>query len=124
MADERRGGGFLAGLLLGGVAGFVVGAYLTSEAGRSGLGQLRERTADLAGDPSQLREKATSALDAAREAVGDAVQEGMAAARERRQELGQPTPPHGLGDGEARETPEVREASEKPEASEEGRPNG
>ncbi|MFZ0215381.1 MAG: hypothetical protein WAM30_05505 [Candidatus Dormiibacterota bacterium] len=92
MANERGGGGFFLGMVLGGVLGFLVGAYLTSEAGRTGVAQLRERTSELTGDPDELRAKATTALEAARGAAREAIQEGVAAARERRQELvaGQP----------------------------------
>lgn len=87
MADEQRGrGAFLWGVVLGGVAGFFLGSYLATEQGRQTVAQLRQRAEELATDP-ELRQRAQDALGAARESFGDAVQQGVAAARERRHEL-------------------------------------
>ncbi len=89
MADQGRGGGgFFWGVLLGGVAGFFLGSYLATEQGRQTVAQLRQRAEELANDP-ELRQRAQDALGVARNAVGDAVRQGVTAARERREELEQ-----------------------------------
>lgn len=89
MADEDRGRGhFWWGVLLGGVAGFFLGSYLATEQGRQTVSQLRQRAEELASDP-ELRQRAQDALGVARDAVGDAVRQGVTAARERRDELQQ-----------------------------------
>lgn len=89
MADgQRGGGGFLWGVVFGGLAGFFLGSYLATEQGQKRVTELRQRAGELATDP-ELRQRAQAAWGAARDAVGDAVKEGATAARERRQELGQ-----------------------------------
>lgn len=92
MADDDRGSGrFLWGVVLGGVAGFFLGSYLATEQGRQTVSQLRRRAEELANDP-ELRQRAQDAVGVARDAVGDAVRQGVTAARERRQELGEAGP--------------------------------
>ncbi len=92
MADgQRGGGGFLWGAMLGGVVGFFLGSYLATEQGRQRVTELRQRAGELATDP-ELRDRAQAAWGAARDALGDAVKEGVTAARDRRRELGQVVP--------------------------------
>jgi hypothetical protein len=84
---ERKGGGFVWGLLVGGAGGFLLARYLSTEAGREHLDTLRSRTVELTGDPEQLRQRAAAAASTVRGAVSDAIQEGMYAARQRREEV-------------------------------------
>jgi hypothetical protein len=92
MADEDRGSNrFLWGLVLGGVAGFFLGRYLATEQGQQRVSRLRQRAEELANDP-ELRQRAQDAFGAARDAFGDAVRQGVTAARERREELEQGGP--------------------------------
>jgi gas vesicle protein len=83
----ERNGGFYWGLVVGGVIGFVVGTYLSTDEGRERLDALKSRTIELTGDPEELRQRAMEAATTVRGAVGDAIQEGITAARQRRQEL-------------------------------------
>jgi gas vesicle protein len=93
MANDREdGGGFGWGFFVGGLIGFVAGAYLASGPGREQVDNLRTRTIELTG--SDLGGKAKAYADRARTVVNDpehpvgkAVREGVAAARRRRQEL-------------------------------------
>lgn len=93
---------FLWGVLLGGVAGFFLGSYLATEQGRQTVSLLRQRAEEMANDP-EVRQRAQDALGVARDAVGDAVRQGVTAARERREELEQsgvtsiPTPAGRVG---------------------------
>jgi len=89
MADEERGSRrFLWGVVLGGVVGFWLGSYLATERGKQRVSQLRRRATELANDP-ELRQAAQDAFGAARDAFGDAVRQGVTAARDRREELAQ-----------------------------------
>ena len=107
MAEEKsRGGGFGWGVVLGGVAGFIAGAYLASGPGREQVDTLRTRTIELTGRGDELRSRARDATSRARSAVNDpdhpigrAINEGIQAARRRRQELeeGSPTPAASTG---------------------------
>src|SRR5260221_10160716 len=90
--DREDGGGFGWGFFVGGLIGFVAGAYLASGPGREQVDNLRNRTIELTG--SDLGGKAKAYADRARTVVNDpehpvgkAVREGVAAARRRRQEL-------------------------------------
>lgn len=94
MADDGGGGGFGWGFVLGGIAGLIAGAYFASGPGREQVDSLRTRTIELTGRTPELRARARAAADKAREAVSDpehpvarAIQDGVAAARRRRQEL-------------------------------------
>ena len=80
MDDDERGGGFGWGLVVGLALGVVVGAFLAWGPGREQMAELRSRTIEL--------------TDSARRAAGDpespvrrAIQEGISAARRRREEL-------------------------------------
>ncbi len=94
MASEENGGGggFGWGFVIGGLIGFVAGAYLASGPGREQVDTLRSRTIELSG--SDFAGRARAAAGRARTAVQDpehpvgrAVRDGITAARKRRQEL-------------------------------------
>jgi hypothetical protein len=91
--ESESGGGFGWGFLVGGLIGFVAGAYLASGPGRSQVDNLRSRTIELTSQsdlPNKARayaERARSAVNDPEHPVGKAVREGVAAARRRRQEL-------------------------------------
>lgn len=94
MANESKEGGFGWGLMLGGVIGFLAGAYLASGPGREQVDSLKTRTIELTGRKEEVRararEAAARAADMLRDSQGPfgrAVQEGVAAARRRRGEL-------------------------------------
>ena len=91
MADERGGGGF-GWFILGGLIGVAVGAYIASGPGRDQIESLRSKTIELSGsEPVQrAREAAQRARDAMSDPehpVGKAIQDGVAAARRKREEL-------------------------------------
>lgn len=92
-SDDGDGGGFGWGFIIGGLVGFVAGAYLASGPGREQVDSLRMRTIELTSS-GELGTRARQAAEAARSAVSDpehpvgkAMREGIAAARRRRQEL-------------------------------------
>ena len=92
--ENEGGGGFGWGFILGGIAGVIAGAYLASGPGREHVEQLRSRTIELTGRSPELRARAMAAADKARTAVTDpesplarAIQDGVQAAKKRRQEL-------------------------------------
>lgn len=89
MADAR--GRFFWGIVVGGVVGYLLGTYLSTEQGRQQLDTLKARTVELTGDTDQIRQRATAAATTVTAAVGDALQEGISAARQKRQELGAQT---------------------------------
>jgi len=91
MADERGGGGF-GWFLLGGVIGLIAGAYIASGPGRGQVDNLRSKTIELSS--SEPVQKAKEAAQRARDMmsdpdhpVGKAIQDGVAAAKRRREEL-------------------------------------
>ncbi len=92
MADERNGGGGFGWFILGGLIGVAVGAYIASGPGREQIDSLRSKTIELGGtEPVQ---RARAAAQRAREVVtdpehpvGKAIQDGVAAARRKREEL-------------------------------------
>ena len=91
MSDERGGGGF-GWFLLGGVIGLIAGAYIASGPGRGQVDSLRSKTIELS--TSEPVQKAKEAAMRAREMVtdpdhpvGKAIQDGVAAAKRRREEL-------------------------------------
>ena len=91
--EEGGGGGFGWGFFVGGLIGFVAGAYLASGPGREQVDSIRSRTIELTGS-TELGGKARAYAERARTAVQDpdhplgrAVREGVAAARRRRGEL-------------------------------------
>ncbi|HEY8762534.1 MAG TPA: hypothetical protein VIP52_16645 [Candidatus Dormibacteraeota bacterium] len=94
MAREKEdGGGFGWGFFVGGLIGFVAGAYLASGPGRDQVENLRTRTielsgtTDLGGKARAYAERARTVVKDPEHPVGKAVREGVAAARRRRQEL-------------------------------------
>lgn len=91
MAEDRGGGGF-GWFLLGGVLGLIAGAYIASGPGRGQVDNLRSKTIELS--TSEPVQKAKEAAQRARTAmsdpdhpVGKAIQDGVAAAKRRREEL-------------------------------------
>src|SRR5712692_7068740 len=92
MADEKSGGGGIGWFILGGLIGFAAGAYVASGPGRGQVDNLRTKTIELtASEPVQ---RAKQAAQRAREMVtdpdhpvGKAIQDGVAAAKRRREEL-------------------------------------
>jgi hypothetical protein len=92
MADERNGGGGFGWFLLGGLIGAAVGAYIASGPGREQIDGLRSKTIELSG--SEPVQRARAAAQRARDAVtdpdhpvGKAIQDGVAAAKRKREEL-------------------------------------
>ncbi len=93
-SDSDSGGGFGWGLFVGSLLGIAAGAYLASGPGRQQVDGLRSRTIELTGGGDQIRARAKTAADKARVAVSDpghpmrkAINDGISAARRRRQEL-------------------------------------
>jgi hypothetical protein len=76
-------GGFGWGLVVGGLIGFVAGAYLASGPGREQVESLRSRTIELSSGAAQ---RARGAVNP-EHPIGRAIQEGITAARRRRVEL-------------------------------------
>jgi hypothetical protein len=91
MAEDRGGGGF-GWFLIGGVLGLIAGAYIASGPGRGQVDNLRSKTIELS--TSEPVQKAKDAAQRARtimsdpdHPVGKAIQDGVAAAKRRREEL-------------------------------------
>jgi hypothetical protein len=91
MADDRSGGGF-GWFILGGLIGLAAGAYIASGPGRAQVDGLRSKTIELSS--SEPVQKARNAAQRAREMVtdpehpvGKAIQDGVAAAKRKREEL-------------------------------------
>ncbi|OLB87548.1 MAG: hypothetical protein E6I42_11440 [Chloroflexi bacterium] len=91
MAEDKGGGGF-GWFLLGGVLGLIAGAYIASGPGRGQVDNLRSKTIELS--TSEPVQKAKEAAQRARtimsdpdHPVGKAIQDGVAAAKRRREEL-------------------------------------
>jgi gas vesicle protein len=95
MARDSDGGGFGWGFVIGGVIGLAAGAYLATGPGREQVEGLRQRTVELTGGSGEeLKARARAAAARAGEAMRDpdhpmrkAIQEGVEAARRRKQEL-------------------------------------
>ncbi len=94
MAEENGGGGGggFGWFLLGGLIGLVAGAYIASGPGRGQVDSLRNKTIELSG--SEPVQKAREAAQKARQMVtdpehpvGKAIQDGVAAAKRKRDEL-------------------------------------
>jgi len=83
VASEQDGGGFGWGLVVGGLIGFVAGAYLASGPGREQVDSLRSRTIELSSGAAQRAKGAVNP----EHPIGRAIQEGITAARKRRVEL-------------------------------------
>lgn len=93
MADESNGGGGGFGwFILGGLIGLAAGAYIASGPGRTQVDSLRSKTIELSGsEPVQrAKEAAIRAKDMVSDPehpVGKAIQDGVAAAKRKREEL-------------------------------------
>lgn len=90
--DEKGGGGGFGWFILGGLIGLAAGAYIASGPGRGHVDNLRSKTIELS--TSEPVQKAKQAAQRAREVVtdpghplGKAIQDGVAAAKRRREEL-------------------------------------
>jgi len=91
MSDDRGGGGF-GWFLLGGVIGLIAGAYIASGPGRGQVDNLRSKTIELSSsEPVQRAKEAASRartmVQDHEHPVGKAIQDGVAAAKRRREEL-------------------------------------
>ncbi len=91
MADDKGGGG-IGWFILGGLIGFAAGAYVASGPGRGQVDNLRTKTIELT--TSEPVQRAKQAAQRAREMVtdpdhpvGKAIQDGVAAAKRKREEL-------------------------------------
>jgi hypothetical protein len=91
MADDRSGGG-IGWFILGGLIGLAAGVFIASGPGRTQVDSLRSKTIELTG--SEPVQRARSAARRARQAVtdpdhpvGKAIQDGVAAAKRKRDEL-------------------------------------
>jgi hypothetical protein len=94
VAEETNGGGGggFGWFIVGGLIGLVVGAYIASGPGRGQVDNLRSKTIELSG--SEPVQKAREAAQKARQMVtdpdhpvGKAIQDGVAAAKRKREEL-------------------------------------
>jgi len=93
VAEENGGGGGGFGwFILGGLIGLVAGAYIASGPGRGQVDMVRSKTIELSG--SEPVQKAREAAQKARQMVtdpdhpvGKAIQDGVAAAKRKREEL-------------------------------------
>ena len=92
MADDRNGGGGFGWFILGGLIGLAVGAYVATGPGREQIESLRSKTIELSG--SEPVQRARDAAQRARtmvtdpeHPVGKAIQDGVAAAKRKREEL-------------------------------------
>jgi hypothetical protein len=94
MADEGNGsgGGGFGWFILGGLIGLVAGAYIASGPGRGQVDRVRSKTIELSS--SEPVQKAREVAQRAREMVtdpdhpvGKAIQDGVAAAKRKRDEL-------------------------------------
>jgi hypothetical protein len=99
MANDREdGGGFGWGFVVGGLIGFVAGAYLASGPGREQVDMVRSRTIELTGSGDignrarAYAERARTVVQDPEHPLGKAVREGVAAARRRRGELESTSP--------------------------------
>ena len=92
MADERDGGGGFGWFILGGLVGLVAGAYIASGPGRGQVETIRSKTIELSGSEPVVRakeaaQKARQMVTDPEHPVGKAIQDGVAAARRKREEL-------------------------------------
>ena len=92
MADERDGGGGFGWFILGGLIGVAVGAYIASGPGRGQVDNIRSKTIELgSSEPVQrakdAAQRARTMVTDPEHPVGKAIQDGVAAAKRRREEL-------------------------------------
>jgi hypothetical protein len=90
--DSNSGGGGFGWFILGGLIGLAAGAYIASGPGREQVDSLRSKTIELSG--SEPVQRAKDAAQRARQMVSDpdhpvgkAIQDGVAAAKRKREEL-------------------------------------
>lgn len=92
MADDKQGGSGFGWFLVGGLVGLAAGVYIASGPGRGHVDTLKSKTIELSGsEPVQKAKeaarKATTMVSDPEHPVGRAIQEGVAAAKRRREEL-------------------------------------
>src|ERR1700745_159719 len=93
MAEDKVGGGGGFGwFLLGGLVGLIAGAYIASGPGRGQVDNIRSKTIELgSSEPVQrardAAQRAKTAVTDPDHPVGKAIQDGVAAAKRRREEL-------------------------------------
>lgn len=93
MAEGSDGGGGGFGwFILGGLLGLAAGAYIASGPGRSQVDSLRSKTIELSGSEPVQRakdaaQKARDMMTDPEHPVGKAIQDGVAAAKRKREEL-------------------------------------
>jgi hypothetical protein len=93
MADDGNGGGGGFGwFILGGLIGIAAGAYIASGPGRAQVDSLRSKTLELSGsEPVQrakdVAQRARQMVSDPEHPVGKAIQDGVAAAKRKREEL-------------------------------------
>ena len=94
MADESGGGGGggFGWFILGGLIGLAAGAYIASGPGRTQVDSLRSKTIELSGsEPVQrakdVAQRARQMVSDPDHPVGKAIQDGVAAAKRKREEL-------------------------------------
>jgi hypothetical protein len=90
--DSNSGGGGFGWFILGGLIGLAAGAYIASGPGREQVDSIRSKTIELSG--SEPVQRAKDAAQRARQMVSDpdhpvgkAIQDGVAAAKRKREEL-------------------------------------
>ncbi|TMB98600.1 MAG: hypothetical protein E6J40_05885 [Chloroflexi bacterium] len=90
--NDSGGGGGFGWFVLGGLIGLVAGAYIASGPGRGQVDSIRSKTIELSG--SEPVQRAKDAAQKARDMVtdpdhpvGKAIQDGVAAAKRKREEL-------------------------------------
>jgi hypothetical protein len=91
MADDRNGGGF-GWFIFGGLVGLAVGAYIATGPGRDQIESLRTKTIELSGSEPVLKardaaQRARTIVTDPEHPVGKAIQDGVAAAKRKREEL-------------------------------------
>ncbi len=91
MADNGNGGGF-GWFILGGHVGLAVGAYIATGPGREQIEGLRTKTIELSGSEPVQRardaaQRARTMVSDPEHPVGKAIQDGVAAAKRKREEL-------------------------------------
>ena len=92
MADDNGGGGGFGWFILGGLVGLAVGAYIASGPGKEQIDSLRSKTIELSGSEPVQRardaaQRARTAVTDPEHPVGKAIQDGVAAAKRKREEL-------------------------------------
>jgi hypothetical protein len=92
MAEDRNGGGGFGWFIIGGLIGFAVGAYIATGPGREQIESLRSKTIELSGSDTVQRareaaQRARTMVTDPESPVGKAIQDGVAAAKRKREEL-------------------------------------